>query len=87
MKITHSYEDITTWFQKNLRYMNELVGEIHIGLPGGSSLDRWYEYVLTHPETWRGIDLLKLRFGLVDERCLPKGDKDRNDTHVFEAFI
>jgi 6-phosphogluconolactonase len=87
MKITHSYEDITTWFQKNLRHMNDLAGEIHIGLPGGSSLDGWYEYVLAHPETWRGIDLLKLRFGLVDERCLPKGDKDRNDTHVFEAFI
>lgn len=87
MKITHSYDDIATWFSGHLRDMTEFMGGINIGLPGGTSLDAWYEYVLTHPEVWRGIDLLKLRFGLVDERCLPKGDKDRNDTHVFEAFI
>lgn len=87
MKITHSYQDIATWFQKNLQHMMEVTPEVSIGLPGGSSLDGWYEYVLTHPETWRGIDVMRLRFGLVDERCLPKGDKDRNDTHVLEAFI
>jgi 6-phosphogluconolactonase len=67
--------------------MSELAGEIHIGLPGGSSLDGWYDSILSRPETWRGIDLAKLRFGLVDERCLPKGDKDRNDSHVLEVFI
>ncbi len=55
---------------------------MNIGLPGGSSLDGWYDYILTHPEIWRGIDVTRLRFGLVDERCLPKGDPDRNDTHV-----
>lgn len=62
MKITHSYEDITTWFSGHLRDMMELGVDIHIGLPGGTSLDLWYEYVLSHPETWRGVDLLKLRF-------------------------
>lgn len=46
MKITHSYEDIATWFQKNLIHMMELTAEIYIGLPGGSSLDGWYGYVL-----------------------------------------
>jgi 6-phosphogluconolactonase/glucosamine-6-phosphate isomerase/deaminase len=71
MKITHSYEDIALWFQKNLRDMMELTSEVHIGLPGGSSLDGWYDYILSHPEIWRGIDVTKLRFGLVDERCLP----------------
>lgn len=67
--------------------MMELGVDIHIGLPGGTSLDSWYEYVLSHPETWRGVDLLKLRFWLVDERCLPAWDKDRNDVHVIEKFI
>lgn len=65
----------------------EITTEVNIGLPGGSSLDGWYDYILSHPEIWRGIDLARLRFGLVDERCLPKGDEDRNDTHVFEKFI
>ncbi len=60
---------------------------MNIGLPGGGSLDSWYDYILSRPETWRGIDVTRLRFGLVDERCLPKGHKDRNDTHVLEAFI
>lgn len=87
MKITHSYEDIATWFQGNLKHLMELAWEVNIGLPGGSSLDGWYSYILTHPETWRGTDVTRLRFGLVDERCLPKGNKDRNDTHVWEVFI
>ncbi len=87
MKITHSYEDIATWFQMNLRHMMELTSEVNIGLPGGSSLDGWYEHVLMHPEIWRGIDVTRLRFGLVDERCLPKGDKERNDAHVLEKFV
>ncbi len=87
MKITHSYEDIAAWFQMNLGHMMEITSVVNIGLPGGSSLDGWYEYVVAHPEIWRGIELTKLRFGLVDERCLPKGDKERNDTHVLDKFI
>ena len=87
MKITHSYEDVSTWFQMNLRHMMEITSEVNIGLPGGSSLDGWYGYVLSHPEIWRGIDVTRLRFGLVDERCLPRGHKERNDTHIFESFI
>jgi 6-phosphogluconolactonase len=67
--------------------MMELTSEVHIGLPGGSSLDGWYDYILSHPEIWRGIDVTKLRFGLVDERCLPEWDRGRNDTHILEVFI
>jgi len=87
MKIIHTYEDVTLWFQKNLRDMMEITSEINIGLPGGSSLDGWYEYILQNPDTWRGIDVTKLRFGLVDERCLPVGDEERNDVHILEKFI
>jgi|GEM_PF-1911318 len=87
MKIIHTYEDVTLWFQKNLRDMMEITSEINIGLPGGSSLDGWYEYILQNPDTWNGIDVTKLRFGLVDERCLPVGDEERNDVHILEKFI
>ncbi len=87
MNITSSFSDVSDWFREIILSIQWGKNEVWIGLPWGTSLDGFYEYILNHDEVWDGISLEKLRFALVDERCLPTWDNERNDTHVFEKFI
>lgn len=87
MITTASYAKITDWFRSNILTRQLEDDEICVGVSWGTSLDGWYRYVLEHTEIWEGIDTEKLRFGLVDERCVPEGDKERNDVHVLSAFL
>lgn len=58
-----------------------------IALPGGHSLDGWYVSILREPNIWKGIDISRLRWCLVDERCVPFESPDRNDSYVWEIFL
>lgn len=57
-------------------------GEFHLALAGGSTPRRCYEYLRLMPLDWAHVHIY---FG--DERCLPEGDKERNDTMAHEALL
>lgn len=62
-------------------------------MPGGTSLDAWYMELVAILSTkyqvpntlW--VDFKRLRFCLVDERCVWVDSPERNDTHVWEKLI
>lgn len=57
-------------------------GVFRIALAGGLTPRRCYECLRERPVDWAHVQIF---FG--DERCLPAGDKDRNDTMAFAALI
>ena len=60
----------------------EARGVFRIALAGGLTPRRCYEFLRERPVDWVHVQIF---FG--DERCLPAGDKDRNDTMAFAALI
>ncbi len=57
-------------------------GEFHLALAGGTTPKRCYELLATLNLSW---DRLYIYFG--DERCLPVGDEERNDTMAKSAWL
>lgn len=57
-------------------------GAFHLALAGGSTPRRCYEYLRELPVDWAQVHIY---FG--DERCLPVGDAERNDTMAREALL
>jgi len=57
-------------------------GAFHLALAGGSSPRRCYEILATLDLPWGQMHLW-----LGDERCLPVGDAERNDTMVRAALL
>jgi len=57
-------------------------GVFHFAVAGGGTPRRCYEYLRELPLDWARVQLY---FG--DERCLPVGDAERNDSMVYDALI
>lgn len=57
-------------------------GEFHLALAGGETPRRCYEQLRYLPVNWARVQVF---FG--DERCLPRGDKQRNDTMAYAALL
>ncbi|MFA6922241.1 MAG: 6-phosphogluconolactonase [Gallionella sp.] len=57
-------------------------GVFCLALAGGETPRRCYEYLRELPVDWARVQLF---FG--DERCLPLGDANRNDTMAYDALI
>lgn len=57
-------------------------GEFRLALAGGETPRRCYEQLRYLPVQWRHVQVF---FG--DERCLPVGDAQRNDTMAFAALL
>jgi len=57
-------------------------GEFHIALAGGRTPKRCYELLATMNLSW---ERLHIYFG--DERCLPVGDEERNDTMAKHVWL
>ncbi|MFA6079945.1 MAG: 6-phosphogluconolactonase [Candidatus Gracilibacteria bacterium] len=87
MKTTALYSDITDWFFSTLETLLGTQKTVTIALPGGHSLDGWYASVIGNVDIWKRIDATRLRWCLVDERCVPADNLDRNDTYVWETFL
>lgn len=87
MNISSHYSDITHWFLQTILTLLQQKKIVIIGLPGGHSLDGWYASVLADREIWRNIDTTRLRWCVVDERCVDAESADRNDRHVWKTFL
>lgn len=87
MIVSSQYTDITAWFCSTLKTLLLKKDTVIIALSGGHSLDGWYVSVLREPNIWEGIDTSRLRWCLVDERCVPVESSDRNDTYVWGTFL
>jgi len=87
MKITSHYSDITDWFIETLQILLGKQETITISLPGGHSLDGWYASIIADLNMWKGADISRLRWCLVDERCVPSESSDRNDRYVWNIFL
>ena len=57
-------------------------GVFRIALAGGDTPRRCYAYLRQLPIEW---DRVHIYFG--DERCLPPGDKQRNDSMAYDALL
>jgi len=57
-------------------------GEFRLALAGGETPRRCYQQLCKLPLDWTHVQVF---FG--DERCLPKGDPQRNDTMAFAALL
>jgi 6-phosphogluconolactonase len=57
-------------------------GEFRLALAGGETPRRCYEQLRYLPVNWARVQVF---FG--DERCLPRGDKQRNDTMAYAALL
>jgi 6-phosphogluconolactonase len=57
-------------------------GEFHIALAGGRTPERCYELLAAMNLSW---DKLHIYFG--DERCLPVGNEERNDTMAKHVWL
>ena len=55
--------------------------------PPGRYISRLVVWVCPRIQKLERCESLEVWFWLVDERCLPVWDKDRNDVHVIEKFI
>ena len=87
MVVTQKYPDITEWLLSTLQTLLQEQKTVTIALPGGHSLDGWYASILANPDILKGIDRARLRWCLVDERCVPPESPDRNDSYVWETFL
>jgi len=87
MIITHSYPDVTQWFLDAIQEVLKEKKNVTIGLPGGHSLDGWYTSIITDKDVFRRIDTSKIRWCLVDERCVVPESFDRSDKYVWETFV
>lgn len=87
MIITHTYTEFSDWFFLKLHTLLEEKDIVKIALPGWHSLDNWYVSMLWDGENWRKIGLSRLRWCLVDERCVSIESPDRNDSYIWEAFL
>lgn len=87
MIVTQKYTDITEWLFSTIKILFQKQETITIALPGGHSLDGWYTSVISNPAVWKGIDMSRLRWCLVDERCVLAESPERNDTYVWETFL
>jgi 6-phosphogluconolactonase len=91
--ITSKLSDVTAWFFETISSLQSTQETVTIGLPGGSSLDGWYAELVSELSTkyWvpstSWIDLKKVRFCMVDERCVSIESPDRNDAHVWKTFL
>jgi 6-phosphogluconolactonase/glucosamine-6-phosphate isomerase/deaminase len=85
--ITHSYSDISHWFVTTIQNLLQKQETVTIALPGGHSLDGWYASVLSNSDVWKGIDIARIRWCLVDERCVSEDSSDRNDIYIWETFL
>jgi len=57
-------------------------GEFRLALAGGETPRRCYEQLRNLPVNWARVQVF-----FCDERCLPRGDKQRNDTMAFSALL
>lgn len=57
-------------------------GSFSIALAGGDTPRRCYEYLRELPVDWASVQVF---FG--DERCLPAGEAQRNDTMAYESLL
>lgn len=57
-------------------------GEFRVALAGGETPRRCYEKLRQHEIDWTHVQLY---FG--DERCLPRGDRQRNDSMAHDALL
>jgi 6-phosphogluconolactonase len=57
-------------------------GAFRIALAGGETPRRCYEHLRHLPIEWRSVQVY---FG--DERCLPRGDAQRNDSMAYETLL
>lgn len=57
-------------------------GEFRLALAGGETPRRCYEQLRNLPVDWTRVQIF---FG--DERCLPRGDKQRNDTMAYATLL
>ncbi|WP_283743799.1 6-phosphogluconolactonase [Sideroxydans sp. CL21] len=57
-------------------------GEFRLALAGGETPRRCYEQLRYLPVNWAHVQVF---FG--DERCLPRGDKQRNDTMAYATLL
>ena len=57
-------------------------GEFRLALAGGETPRRCYEQLRHLPVNWARVQVF---FG--DERCLPRGDKQRNDTMAYATLL
>ncbi|MDX8389495.1 MAG: 6-phosphogluconolactonase [Mariprofundaceae bacterium] len=57
-------------------------GSFHLILAGGSTPKHCYELLVPMPLYWQKVHIY---FG--DERCLPSGDTERNDTMAYAALL
>jgi 6-phosphogluconolactonase len=57
-------------------------GEFRLALAGGETPRHCYEQLRNLPMDWTRVQIL---FG--DERCLPRGDKHRNDTMAYATLL
>ncbi len=85
--VTSSYSDMSIWLYASIREILARKDVVTIGLPGGHSLDGWYTSMLVDREAWKGIGATRLRWCLVDERCVGADSWDRNDVYVWEIFL
>lgn len=82
------YSDVESVAQAAANYLQKLMETFladnrvcHIALPGGSTPARCLELLATKDLAWENI-----HFYLGDERCLPVGDKNRNDTMLRDKL-
>lgn len=87
MIVTSKYTDITDWFFSTLKTLLQQQETVTIAFPGGHSLDGWYISMLSDSNGWKEIDISRLRWCLVDERCVSLENLDRNDISVWETFL
>lgn len=87
MKTTSLHSDVNDWFFSTLTILLQKEKTVTIGLPGGHSLDGWYASVISDLDVWKGIDISRLRWCLLDERCVSPDNKDRNDSYVWDTFL
>lgn len=88
MIVTNKYTDINDWFFSTLKTLLQQQEKVIIALPGGHSLDGWYAAsILSDSNGWKGIDISRLRWCLVDERCVDPDSPNRNDNSVWNIFL
>ncbi|ATX81294.1 6-phosphogluconolactonase [Mariprofundus ferrinatatus] len=75
-------EDAARYIAERIRKVIAKKGSCHLSLAGGGTPKTTYELLRQQPIDW---SRLHIWFG--DERCLPVGDSERNDTMVRLALL
>lgn len=86
MKITQSFDDISTWFFSTLENLLQNQKTVIVGLAGGTSYDHWYRHLLENKKSKLEIYASRIHWCVTDER-VNCSLKERNDEHIWEVFL